>query len=95
MEVEFIRASMDVRAEKERLRQRPHARFEKVDGERNSPLRLQWGEEREPWVWQVEVRPSVRCVEFEGTTGIRLGHPVGSLDLRREAWWSLRPLASR
>lgn len=75
MEVEFIRASMDVRAEKERLRQRPHARFEKVDGERNSPLRLQWGEEREPWVWQVEVRPSVRCVEFEGTTGHLAGTP--------------------
>lgn len=75
MEVEFIRASMDVRAEKERLRQRPHARFEKVDGERNSPLRLQWGEEREPWVWQVEVRPSVRCIEFEGTTGHSAGTP--------------------
>lgn len=57
MEVELIRPSMDVRVEKEKLRKRPHVRFEKLDGERNLLLRLEWGGERAPWVWEVGERP--------------------------------------
>lgn len=48
---------MDMRVEKEKLRQRPHERFEKLDGERNLLLRSESGGDRALWVWEVEVRP--------------------------------------
>lgn len=90
MEVELISPSMDWRVKTEGRGQM--FGFQKRGGERNLLLRCKLGGEGAPWLWKVEIRPQA-VLSLKGLWDIQVGCPVGSLELRNKAWWSLEPLA--
>lgn len=81
---------MDVKVEKEKLRKKPNVCFEKLGGGRNLLLRLELGEESTVIVGGGG--KALAAWSPRGLWDIEVGCLVGSLELRREARWSLGPL---